>query len=202
MNKNLKMKAKNYLKTFISFSFLSGLLFGKANANIQLHNTYFKRCLNNLNQEKYELALEDCNKAIKAHSKWGNTFNNRGLVHQQLGNFESAIADFKPAMKLSPAIVSAKNYGNLAYAYESLGNFQGAIENYTKAISIAPDQEEVEKIELDQDVDLVTPADLYMARGNVYSWMNNKYKKACNDWKVSKKLGDKEAQKSYRESRC
>ena len=44
-----------------------------------------------------------------------------------------------------------------------------AIEHYTKAISIAPDQAEIEKIELDQDVDLISPADLYMARGNVYS---------------------------------
>ena len=77
-----------------------------------------------------------------------------------------------------------------------------AIENYTKAISIAPDQEEVEKIELDQDVDLVTPADLYMARGNVYSWMNNKYKKACNDWKVSKKLGNEDARDNFRDWRC
>tara|TARA_B100000886_G_scaffold49044_1_gene30239 strand:- start:598 stop:1380 length:783 start_codon:yes stop_codon:yes gene_type:complete len=132
------MCAKNYLKTFISFSFFSSLLFGKANANIQLHNTYFKRCLNNLNQEKYELALKNCNKAIKAHSRWGNSFNNRGLVHLELGNFESAIADFKTAMKLSPAMVSAKNYGNLAYAYELLGNYQGAIENYSKAIEIRP----------------------------------------------------------------
>ena len=77
-----------------------------------------------------------------------------------------------------------------------------AIEHYTKAISIAPDQEEVEKIELDQDVDLITPADLYRARGNVYSWMNNKYKKACSDWKVSKKMGDEDARASYRDWRC
>ncbi len=77
-----------------------------------------------------------------------------------------------------------------------------AIVHYTKAISIAPDQEEIEKIELDQDVDLVTPADLYMARGNVYSWMNNKYKKACNDWKVSKKLGNEDARDSFRDWRC
>ena len=41
-------------------------------------------------------------------------------------------------MKLSPAMVSATNYGNLAYAYESLGNYQGAIENYSKAIEIRP----------------------------------------------------------------
>ena len=77
-----------------------------------------------------------------------------------------------------------------------------AIEHYTKAISIAPDQEEVQKIELDRDLDLITPADLYRARGNVYSWMNNKYKKACSDWKVSKKLGDEDARASFRDWKC
>ena len=77
-----------------------------------------------------------------------------------------------------------------------------AIEHYTKAISIAPSQEEVEKIELDQDVDLVTPADLYMARGNVYSWMNNKRKNVCKDWKVSKKLGNEDARDSFRDWKC
>ena len=77
-----------------------------------------------------------------------------------------------------------------------------AIEHYTKAISIAPDQKEVEKIELDQDVDLITPADLYRLRGNVFSWMNNKYKKACSDWKVSKKMGDEDARASFRDWRC
>ena len=77
-----------------------------------------------------------------------------------------------------------------------------AIEHYTKAISIAPDQAEIEKIELDQDVDLISPADLYMARGNVYSWMNNKRKNVCNDWKVSKKLGNEDAQANFRDWRC
>ena len=77
-----------------------------------------------------------------------------------------------------------------------------AIEHYTTAISIAPDQKEVEKIELDRDVDLITPADLYMARGIVYSWMNNKYKKACSDWKVSKKLGDEDARANFIDWKC
>ena len=127
-----------YLKLLIGFSFISSLFFSKAKANIELHNTYFKRCLLKYNQAKYELALKDCDKAIKAHSRWGNTFNNRGLVHLELENFENAISDFKRAMKLSPAMVSATNYGNLAYAYESLGNYQGAIENYSRAIEIRP----------------------------------------------------------------
>ena len=127
-----------YLKLLIGFSFISSLFFSKAKANIELHNTYFKKCLLKYNQAKYELALKDCDKAIKAHSRWGNTFNNRGLVHLELENFENAISDFKRAMKLSPAMVSATNYGNLAYAYESLGNYQGAIENYSRAIEIRP----------------------------------------------------------------
>lgn len=79
---------------------------------------------------------------------------------------------------------------------------QDSLDYYTKAITIAPSQEEVEKIELDSDIDLISPADLYRSRGSVYSWMNNKFKQACSDWKVSKKLGDKEAQKFYRESKC
>tara|TARA_B100000941_G_scaffold176356_1_gene126249 strand:- start:276 stop:1295 length:1020 start_codon:yes stop_codon:yes gene_type:complete len=68
-----------------------------------------------------------------------------------------------------------------------------AVEHYTQAISIAPTQEEVEKIELDRDIDLYSPAEVYLYRGNAYLWMNNKFKKACSDWKVSKKMGNEDA---------
>ena len=67
---------------------------------------------------------------------------------------------------------------------------------------MAPSQEEVEKIEHDRDIDLYSPAELYFYRGNVYSWMNNKWKKACSDWKVSKKLGNKDAQANFRDFKC
>ena len=77
-----------------------------------------------------------------------------------------------------------------------------ALEHYSKAISIAPPQEEVEKLELDRDLDLISPADLYRARGDVYSWMNNKWKKACSDWKVAKKLGDEGARDNFRSFKC
>ena len=77
-----------------------------------------------------------------------------------------------------------------------------ALEHYSKAISIAPSQEEVEKLELDRDLDLISPADLYRARGDVYSWMNNKWKKACSDWKVAKKFGDEGARDNFRNSKC
>ena len=77
-----------------------------------------------------------------------------------------------------------------------------ALENYSKAISMAPPQEEVEKLEIDRDLDLISPADVYRARGDVYSWMNNKRKKACSDWKVAKKLGDEGARDNLRNFKC
>ena len=76
------------------------------------------------------------------------------------------------------------------------------LDHYTKAISIAPTQEEVEKLELDRDFDLISPADVYRARGEVYSWMNNKLKNACSDWKVAKKLGDEGARDNFRNFKC
>ena len=66
---------------------------------------------------------------------------------------------------------------------------------------MAPPQEEVEKLELDRDLDLISPADVYRARGDVYSWMNNK-KKACSDWKASKNLGDEQARDNFRIFKC
>ena len=77
-----------------------------------------------------------------------------------------------------------------------------ALEHYSKAIAIAPSQEEVEKLELDRDLDLISPADLYRARGDVFCWMNNKWKKACSDWKVAKKLGDEGARDNFRIFKC
>tara|TARA_B100000161_G_scaffold24241_1_gene14324 strand:- start:252 stop:1277 length:1026 start_codon:yes stop_codon:yes gene_type:complete len=77
-----------------------------------------------------------------------------------------------------------------------------ALEHYTKAISMAPSQEEVERLELDRDLDLISPADVYRARGDVYSFMNNKWKNACSDWKVAKKLGDEGARDNFRIYKC
>ena len=74
-----------------------------------------------------------------------------------------------------------------------------AVEHYTQAIAIAPSQEEVEKIELDRDIDLYSLDEVYLYRGNAYLWMNNKFKKACSDWKVSKKMGNEDARDKVRD---
>ena len=77
-----------------------------------------------------------------------------------------------------------------------------AINHYTNAITLAPTQEEAEKYEIERDFDMITPAEIYLYRGNAYSWSSKEWKKACKDWKISKKLGNKEAQTNYRQSKC
>ena len=77
-----------------------------------------------------------------------------------------------------------------------------AISNYTSSIELAPTQEAVTKLELDMNYDMISPAELYLYRGNAYSWASKNWKKACNDWKVSKKYGNKDAQSNVREWRC
>ena len=77
-----------------------------------------------------------------------------------------------------------------------------AIGDYTSSIKLAPTQEAVTKLELDMNYDMISPAELYLYRGNAYSWITKNWKKACKDWKVSKKYGNKDAQTNVREWRC
>ncbi len=93
-------------------------------------------------------------------------------------------------------------YKDIKEISKSKQYLEEALAHYSKAISMAPPQEEVEKLELDRDLDLISPADVYRSRGDVYSWMNNKWKKACSDWKVSKKLGDEQARDNFRKFKC
>ena len=78
----------------------------------------------------------------------------------------------------------------------------GAINSYTSSIKLAPSQEAVKKLELDMNYDMISPGELYLYRGNAYSWATKNWKKACNDWKVSRKYGNKDAQTNAREWRC
>ena len=49
-----------------------------------------------------ELALEACNTAIETRAANWSDFNNRGVAHFRLGNFEAAIADFRQAERMRP----------------------------------------------------------------------------------------------------
>ena len=83
-----------------------------------------------------------------------------------------------------------------------------AINHYSNAIISAPTKKETDKYTLDtkDKGGIVHPniSDIYLWRGNAYQLSNSSsdQNKACEDWKKSKKLGNKEAISSFRNAKC
>ena len=137
-------------------------------------------------------------------------------------SFEKVILDNNPKKNLiikrlfplgvtyhAHALLGDANFDILFTAYKKNGDKNGAkqflkdsINHYTNAIAIAPSQEEAEKYEIERDFDMITLAELHLYRGNAYSWITKDSKKACKDWKVSRKLGNKEAGVNARQWKC
>ncbi len=63
-------------------------------------------------------------------------YNNRGLTHDELGQFDQAIEDFDRAVALDPFDHEA--YTNRGMLYGKLGQFEKAIEDFEKAIALNP----------------------------------------------------------------
>ena len=150
---------------------------------------------------KIDLAIKSVEKALIHFEKVvDNSKNNKDLIIKRI---------YPLGITYTATALLGEAKFELYFLYKEIKDrknakkyLEEALSDYTTAISMAPSQEKAEEIELDRDFDLITPADLYTARGNIYSWMNNKVKKACSDWKVAKGYGDKDAQKNYREFRC
>jgi len=79
-------------------------------------------------------ALEYLNKAISLDPKYGDAYNNRGLVWLDKGDYDRAMADYTKAIELDPRDSTAyDNRGNIWY---DKGDYYRAIADYTKAIEL------------------------------------------------------------------
>ncbi len=88
-------------------------------------------------------ALKDYNAAIASHQESAQTPNdadtyvNRGIVQDELGQHAAAIADYTKAIVLKPDQHLA--YYNRANAQAQMKQYQKAIADYTKVIELSPD---------------------------------------------------------------
>ncbi len=154
-----------------------------------------------IDKNKTDLAINSANEAIKYFEK--------SILNE--GNEEDLIIK-----RLFPFGIKYESYANIGdikfelyfwykdnkqrkIAKETLNN---AIIDYSKSIELAPSQEETDQIDIDFGFDYVDLGELYFYRGNAYSWLDNTGRKACKDWKISKKYGNNDAKKNVREWRC
>ena len=75
-------------------------------------------------------------KAIKLDLDYALSYNNRGLAHNSLGEYEKAIRDFDKTIKLNPNYISA--YNSRGVAYNNLKYYKKAISDFDKAIKLDP----------------------------------------------------------------
>ncbi len=114
------------------------------------------------NQQKYELALSDWNKAIDINPNFADAYYNRGLLYSDQQKYELALADYNKAINLNPNFADA--YNNRGNLYKNLQKYELALSDYSKAIDINPNF-----------------ADAYYNRGLLYQDLQ-KYDLALSDY--------------------
>ena len=97
---------------------------------------YIKSGNKKFNQGDVYGALFDYSKAIEIDPEDYNAINNRGLIKNELKDYEGAIADFIKVIEMNPKDDFA--YNNRGNSKFYLKDYEGAIADYTKAIEINP----------------------------------------------------------------
>jgi len=102
----------------------------------ELAEAYHNRGTVHSAKGKYDLAIQDYNKAIEINPKLAVAYSNRGSAHSSKGEYDLAIQDFDEAIEINPK--DAEAYYNRGSAHSSKGEYDLAIQDFDKAIEINP----------------------------------------------------------------
>ncbi len=75
-------------------------------------------------------------KSLEANPDFSDAYINRGLVKNELQDYEGSIEDYDKALKLDPKCSLA--YNNRGYTKYKKGDYEGALADYNKAILLNP----------------------------------------------------------------
>ena len=87
-------------------------------------------------QEKFDLALADFNKAIQLNPNLATVYYNRGLVYEQQEKFDFALSDFTKAIELEPNNILAYNSRGLLYKKQE--KFDFALADFNQVSQLNP----------------------------------------------------------------
>lgn len=94
---------------------------------------YFYLALIAENKEKKE---ELYSKAIEINPEFLDAYLNRGLVKNELGDYDGSIQDYDKALELDPKFALA--YNNRGYTKYKKQDYKGALDDYNRAILLNP----------------------------------------------------------------
>jgi tetratricopeptide (TPR) repeat protein len=98
---------------------------------------YFERAYQHAILKRHTQCLADYAESIRLRPKYATTYNHRGIVYSQKGDFKEAMVDFTNALRLKPDYAEA--FINRGVAQHNRGDYDGAIADYSEAIRLNPD---------------------------------------------------------------
>jgi lipoprotein NlpI len=110
---------------------------------------YNNRCSVHNNRRENDLALADCDEAIRLDPKNATAYNNRCWAHNNRDESDLALADCNEAIRLDPKNLGP--YANRGNAYLAQGDYDRAMTDFNEASRLDPKN-----------------AVVYNGRGNVY----------------------------------
>src|ERR1700676_3600740 len=96
---------------------------------------YNLRCSAYFDKGEYDIAISDCNDALRSGPPSGTIFHNRGNAFRGKGDYAKAIADYDQANRLSPNAYSLLNRG---LSKQALGDLDGALADINEASRLDP----------------------------------------------------------------
>ena len=140
-------------------------------------NYFFQRAYDKRQKGDKAGSIKDLNRAIELDSKQPHAYYNRGQNKMDLDDFYGAISDFEKAIVLDSS--DPDSYWNLGYSFYQIKSYKNALKNTNKAISYKKNHIE-----------------LLNLRGHIKYEMDDE-NGACEDWKKTVKLGDKDNNNWY-----
>ena len=134
------------------------------------------------NLKKYDLSLQDYNRAIATDSTEGEFYINRGAVFALSNDLPRALEDFNKGLKLDPD--HANGYKNRSLIYQSFGQWENAESDISKYLTMHPED-----------------ADLWYERGRIRNVLN-KPKDGLPDLDRAIQLNNKQGLYYYEKMKC
>jgi len=146
------------------------------------YNLLFKRSQKQIENGKYEVAIDKLTTAIKIYNNRSPAFYLRGLGYRATGEYEKALSDFNRAIKLDSK--EPVYYDERGVVYSLLENFPKAIKDFDKAIELNPDLNEA-----------------YFHRGDAFKQSGN-YSDAIEDYTKGISMDDENLQAYINRGYC
>jgi len=137
--------------------------------NPKYGKVYYYRAVSYKDCKEYQLAINDCNKALELYSESKESlptiYNMKGIAEDFLGDYKNSIEDFSKAIELHPKFGRA--YINRGDVYKEIKEMGSAISDYNHSIPLF-------------DKDKITLASIYQKIGNC-DYQEFHYKEAIAD---------------------